>query len=85
MCGTPAGTTTTNAGVDKAVPPAERRNKTLVYVSGVGDVKINRMSSREVRKLVAQMKGEYLMLVSETADGFQSIISALRSLGGVKA
>jgi hypothetical protein len=28
------------------------------------------------------MKGEYLMLVPETADGFRATISALRSLGG---
>jgi hypothetical protein len=27
------------------------------------------------------MKGEYLMLVPETADGFQATIDALRSLG----
>jgi hypothetical protein len=32
-------------------------------------------------KLAAQMRGEYLMLVPETADGFRATISALRSLG----
>jgi hypothetical protein len=30
--------------------------------------------------LVAQMKGEFLMLMPETADGFRATIGALRSL-----
>jgi hypothetical protein len=33
------------------------------------------------RKLLAQIKGETLMLVPETADGFRATIGALRSLG----
>jgi hypothetical protein len=32
-------------------------------------------------KLLAQMRGETLMLVPETADGFRATIGALRSLG----
>jgi hypothetical protein len=32
-------------------------------------------------KLAAQMKGEYLMLVPETADGIRATISSLQSLG----
>jgi hypothetical protein len=31
-------------------------------------------------KLAAQMKGEILMLVPDTADGFRATIGALRSL-----
>jgi hypothetical protein len=81
MSGTPAGTTTPSTQVDKAAPPGERRNKTPVYVSGVRGKKIPRLASREVGKLADQMKGEYLMLVPETADGFRTTISALRSLG----
>jgi hypothetical protein len=50
MTGTPAGTTTLIAQVDKAVPPGERRNKTPVYVSGVKQMKIPRLGSREVRQ-----------------------------------
>jgi hypothetical protein len=32
-------------------------------------------------RLMAQMKGEFIMLVHETADSFWATISALRSLG----
>jgi hypothetical protein len=32
-------------------------------------------------KLLAQMRGEALILVPETADGFRASIGALRSLG----
>jgi hypothetical protein len=35
---------------------------------------------KSTSKLVAQMKGEYLMLVPETSDGFRATIGALRSL-----
>jgi hypothetical protein len=39
MSGTPAGTTTPSAQAGKAVPPGDRRNKTLVYVPGVRDTR----------------------------------------------
>jgi hypothetical protein len=37
--------------------------------------------SGSASKLLAQMKGETLMLVPETADGFRATIGALRFLG----
>jgi hypothetical protein len=37
--------------------------------------------TKSASRLVAQMKGGYLMLMPETADGFRATISALRSLG----
>jgi hypothetical protein len=37
--------------------------------------------AKTASKLLAQMKGETLMLVRETADGFRATIGALRSLG----
>jgi hypothetical protein len=36
--------------------------------------------AKTASKLLAQMKGEILMRVSETADGFRATIGALRSL-----
>jgi hypothetical protein len=82
MSGTPSGTTKPSAQVDKAVTPGEQRNRTPVYVSGVRDVRKFLVWVRaKYVKLAAHMKGEYLMLVPETADGIRATISALRSLG----
>jgi hypothetical protein len=83
MGGKPTSTTPSSAQVEKVVPPGERRNKTPVYVSGVKNPRsfLEWVRTKSASKLVAQMKGEYLMLVPETADGFRATISALRSLG----
>jgi hypothetical protein len=79
---TPNGTTHTTAQVDKVVPHGERRNKTPVYVSVVKNTRkfLDWIRGKSESKLVAQMKGEILMLVPETADGFRATIGALRSL-----
>jgi hypothetical protein len=50
MSGTPAGTIKPSVQVDKPVPPGKRRNKTPLYVSGVGCEKIPRLGSREARQ-----------------------------------
>jgi hypothetical protein len=77
-----AGTTKPSAQVDKTVPAEERRNKSPVYVSGVRDVrKLLDWVWAKSSKLGAQMKGEYIMLVPESAHGFRAIIRTLRSLG----
>jgi hypothetical protein len=83
MGGTPTSTTPSSAQVEKVVPPGERRNKTPVYVSGVKNPRsfLEWIRKKSASKLVAQMKGEYLMLAPETADGFRATIDALRSLG----
>jgi hypothetical protein len=53
-----------------------------VYVSGVRDVrKFLTWVRAKSGKLAAQMTGEYLMLVPETAYGFRATISALQSHG----
>jgi hypothetical protein len=54
-----------------------------MYVSGVKNPRsfLEWVRTKSASKLVAQMKGEYLMLVPETADGFRATISVLRSLG----
>jgi hypothetical protein len=83
MGGTPISTTSSSAQVEKVVPPGERRNKTPVYVSGVKNPRsfLEWARTKSATKFVAQMKGEYFMLVPETADGFWATIGALRSLG----
>jgi hypothetical protein len=79
---TPIGTTYATAEVDKVLPPGERRNKTPVFVSGVKNTRrfLERIRVKYGSKLVAHMKGEILMLVPETADGFRATIGALRPL-----
>jgi hypothetical protein len=78
----PIGTTFTTAQVDKVVPREERCNKTPVYVSGVKNTRkfLDWIRAKSESKLVAQMKGEILIQVPETADGFRATIGALRSL-----
>jgi hypothetical protein len=83
MGGTPTSTTFSSAQVEKVDPPGERRNKTPVYVSGVKNPRsfLEWVRTKSVTKLVAQMKGEYLMLVTETAYCFRAINGALQSIG----
>jgi hypothetical protein len=69
--------------VEKVVPPGERRNETPVYVSEVKNARsfLGWVRTKSASKLVAQMKGEYLMLLPETPDDFRATIDPLRSLG----
>jgi hypothetical protein len=78
----PIRTTSTTSQVDKVVPPRKRRNKTPVYVSGVKNKCkfLDWIHAKSESKLVAQMKGEILMLVPENADGFRATMGALRTL-----
>jgi hypothetical protein len=74
--------TTVNAYVDaNAAPAVERQNKTPIYVSGVEDTRdfLSRIRASCPSGLTAQIKGEKLMLVPRTADGFRATVSALRS------
>jgi hypothetical protein len=76
--------TISTAQVEKEVsPPGKRSNKTLVYVTGVRNTRRlpEWIHAKSGSRIVAQMKGEYLMLVPETADGFRVTIGALKSLG----
>jgi len=63
---------------------AERPNKTQFFISGVSDTRSFlvwlRASCPGV--LMAQLKGETLMVVPSTADGFRDAVSALRPLDG---
>jgi hypothetical protein len=53
-----------------------------VYVSRVRNTCrfLDWIRAKSSSRIVAQMKGEYLRLVTETADGFRATIGALRSL-----
>jgi hypothetical protein len=85
--GMPAGTAPdTPMQTTTVIPAGERHNKTPIYVSGVTDTRDFLACLREScpSGLSAQMKGERLMLVPKTADGFQATVSALRSLNGSK-
>jgi hypothetical protein len=83
LSGKPEGTNFTAAQVEGRVPPGERSNKTPVYVSGVSNTRkfLEWIREKTARKLLAQMRGETLMLVPETEDGFRAIIGNLRSHG----
>jgi hypothetical protein len=78
----PIGTTSATAQVDKVFPTIERRSKTPVCVSGVKNTRrfLECIRAKSGSKFVAQMKGEILMLVPETADGCRATIGDLRSL-----
>ena len=81
--GMPAGAPPPHAHV---VPAGERRNKTPIFVSGVSDTRGFLKWLREScpSGLTAQVKGDKLMHVPKTADGFRATVTALRSLDGSK-
>jgi hypothetical protein len=78
----PIGTTSSTAQVENVVHPGKRGNKTPAYMSGVKNTRrfLEWIRAKSGSKLVAQMKGEVLIPVFETADGFRATIGALRSL-----
>ena len=79
---TPFGTTPTAAQADKVVPPGERKNKTPVYVTGVSNTWsfLRWLQGETGGNGTAQMRGESLVLVPDTADCFRATITALRSI-----
>ena len=72
--------------VTATAPAAERQNRTPIYVTGVTDTRSFLAWLRALcpSGLSAQIKGERLMLVPVTADGFRATVTALRSLDGSK-
>jgi hypothetical protein len=76
MRGSPAGTTEARVQMNKAIPPEWRSNKTPEYMYGVRNViKFLEGTHSNSGNLAAQMKGGYLMLVPQIADGFLATIS----------
>jgi hypothetical protein len=87
LCGMPDGTTqSAQVATNSAAPAAERQNKTPIYVSGVKDTRgfLTWLRASFHSGLSAQIKGEKLMLVPRTAEGFRATVSALRSFDGSK-
>jgi hypothetical protein len=68
------------------IPPGQRRNRTLMFITGVTDIRgfLVWLRSRCPKSLTAQMKGEKLTMVPETADDFRAAVSALTSLDASK-
>jgi len=82
LSGMPDGTTS-NAQVANACQPAgELPNKTLIFISGVSDNPsfLTWLRASCPGDLMAQLKGEKLMVVPLTAVGFRAAVSALRSV-----
>ena len=77
----PAGSTQA-----EAVPTGKLPNKTPSFVAGVTDTRgfFAWLETLCPSSLSAQKKGEKLMIVPGTADGFRATVSALRSLDGSK-
>jgi hypothetical protein len=75
--------TTPNAQVTKTCLPAGQRiNKTPIFISGASDTLafLAWLRASCPGGLTAQLKGEKLMVVPATVDGFRAVVSGLRSL-----
>jgi hypothetical protein len=79
----PYDTTPQHAQVNNTCLPAgQRPNKSPIFISGATDTRTFLSSLRAscLGGLTAPLKGEKLMVVPSTADGFRAMVSALRSL-----
>jgi len=77
--------TTLNAHVAcNYLPAGELSNKTPVFISGARNTRafLARLRESCPGGLTAQLKGEKLMVVPSTADGFRASVTALRFLDG---
>ena len=82
--GTSVGTTLHAHVVNACIPAGQRPNKTPIFISGVSDTRnfLDLWRAFCSRGLMAQIKGEKLMVIPSTAYGFRASVSALRSLDG---
>jgi hypothetical protein len=84
----PNGTTpNVQVVINTSAPAAEQQNKTPIYVTGVTDTRgfLSWLRVSCQRGPSAQIRGEKLMLVPFSAEGFRATVSALSSLDGSKA
>ena len=86
MCGIPDGSpSNAQVATNRFATAGEQRNKTPIYVSGVTDTRgLAWIWALCHSELSAHIKGERLMLVPRTADGFRATVSELRFLDGSK-
>ena len=70
--------------VNTCVPAGERPNKTTIFISGLGDAHsfLAWLRASCPGGLTSQLKGEKLIVVPSTADGFRAAVSVLWSLDG---
>jgi len=84
LSGMPDGTTPNAQVTNACLPAGQRPNKTPIFISGITDTRafLAWLRAYCLAGLMAQLKGEKLMVVPSTADGFRAAVSALRSLDG---
>jgi hypothetical protein len=84
LSGMPDGTTANAQVANACLPAGQRTNKTPIFISGVSNTRsfLAWLRASCPGGLKTQLKGEKLMVVPSTADGFRAVVSALRSLGG---
>ena len=83
LCGMPDGATpNAQVVINTSALEGERQNKNPIYVTEITDTRdfLTWLRASSQSGLSAQMKGEKLMLVPCTAEGFRAIVSVLRSL-----
>ena len=82
LSGMPDGTTSNAQVANTCLPAGQRPNKTPIFISGVGDTCffLAWLWASCPGGLMAQLKGEKLMVVPLTADGFRAAVSVLWSL-----
>jgi len=82
LSGIPDGTTSNVQVANSCLPAGERPNKTAIYISGVIDARsfLAWLRASCPGSLMAQLKGEKLMVVPTTAEVFRAAVSALRSI-----
>jgi len=84
LSGMPDGTTSNAQVANACLPAGERPNKMPIFISGFSDTRsfLAWLRASCPGSLMAQLKGEKLMVVPSTADEFRTAVSALRSLDG---
>ena len=82
LCDMPDGTTINAQVANTSLPAEERPNKKPIFISGVRDTRafLAWLRATYPGGLAAQLKAEKLMVFSPNANGFRSVVSALRSL-----
>jgi hypothetical protein len=87
LCCMPVGATTYAQVASNSADPASEGHKTPIYVTVVTDTRgfLIWILASCPSGVSAQIKGEKLMLVPRTAEGFRAAVSALRSLDGSKS
>jgi hypothetical protein len=80
----PDGTTSNAQVTNTCLPAGERPNKMPIFISGASDTRsfLAWLRASCPGGLTAQLKGEKMMVVSATADGFRAVVIALWSLNG---